>query len=329
MPCFRRFVPALLALGIVFGVPLQATPRPTPKPVHLVILHTNDVHGHLTPFEYNGEKQMGGVARRSTLLKRLAPPEMAVLRLDAGDVWERGALSKRYHGQPDVLALNAMQYDAAALGNNEFRQGVPSLLEQMRLATFPFLSANVTVKATGKPLARESVLFRRGGLRIGVIGVTTPRITTYPGLESLAVEDPINAVRRVARRLRPQVDLLIALTHVGFLMDRVMAEQVPELDAIVGGDSHTRLDRPYVVKPVAAPGKAIPIVQAGEYGVRVGRLDLWVEKGRRPGPVVRFEGRLVPVTAALPEDPAVLKLLRPYLAPPATRPTRLAPAPAR
>jgi 2',3'-cyclic-nucleotide 2'-phosphodiesterase (5'-nucleotidase family) len=145
-----------------------------------------------------------------------------------------------------------------------------------------------------------------------VFGLTAPRIVTYPGLADLDVEDPLAASRRMAKLLRPRVDLLIALTHIGFFMDRLLAEEVPEIDAIVGGDTHTWLERPYAVRPERNPKKVIPIVQDGEFGVKVGRLDLWVRPGRAPGPVARFEGRLIPVTAALPADPAVSRALKPY-----------------
>jgi 2',3'-cyclic-nucleotide 2'-phosphodiesterase (5'-nucleotidase family) len=209
--------------------------------------------------------------------------------------------------------MNAAGYDAMALGNNEFRDLVPNLLQREKEAHFPMLSANVRLKATGKPVGKEFVVLKRAGLRIGIFGLTTPRITTYAGLSDIAVEDPFDAAHRMVQLLRPRVDLLIALTHIGFHMDRVLAEEEPGLDVIVGGDTHTRLDQPYKVSPAKAPAKVIPIVQDGEYGVRQGRLDLWVQPGRKPGPVGRFTGSLIVVSSKYPEDPRVNRVLKPYL----------------
>ncbi|MBW3622371.1 MAG: metallophosphatase [Armatimonadetes bacterium] len=292
----------------------KAAPKPPApsKTIRLTILHTNDVHGQLFPIDYDGMQNVGGVARRATLLKRLGAGKPDVLVMDAGDLWERGPLSKKYTGKPEVLAMNAAGFQLMALGNNEFRAGIPNLLQRSREAHFPMLSANARLRSTGKPVSREYVILKRAGLRIGVFGLTAPRTATYAGLSDLVVEDPIQAAQRMAKLLKPRTDLLIALTHIGFFLDRVLAEEVPEIDAIVGGDTHTWLERPYVVYPEKQPRKAIPIVHAGEYGVKQGRLDLWVRPGRQPGPVVKFEGKLIPVTAAIPEDPTVNRVLKRY-----------------
>jgi 2',3'-cyclic-nucleotide 2'-phosphodiesterase (5'-nucleotidase family) len=311
----RRFLIFAALTGYLSTGCLARIPSPSHSPIaptHLILLYTNDVHGHLFPFDYGTMKNVGGVARRSTLIHRLGAGTPNVLVMDAGDLWERGALSKAYHGKPEILAMNAAGYEVMTLGNNEFRAGVPNLLQRQREAHFPMLSANVRLKSTGKPITQESVIFRRAGLKIGIFGLTTPRIVTYPGLSDVQMEDPIAAAQRMVKLLRPKVDVLIALTHIGFFMDRVLAEEVPEIDAIVGGDTHTRLDRPYPVHPEAMPQKTIPIVQDGEFGVRQGRLDLWVQPGHRPGPVVRFTGQLTPVTATIPEDPRVNRVLKPY-----------------
>lgn len=308
---------------------IQASPDPPPptrvavaksrpstparvKEVQLTILHTNDVHGRLFPIDYADLTNVGGVARRSTLLKRLGAGKPNVLVVDAGDLWERGPLSKKHRGKPEILAMNAAGYQLMVMGNNEFRAGIPNLLQRRREAHFPMISANARLRSTGQLLTREYVILKRAGLRIGVFGLTAPRTATYPGLGDLRIEDPITAAQRMVKTLRPKTDVIIALTHIGFFLDRVLAEEVPEIDVIVGGDTHTWLERPYVVRSEKRPEKAIPIVQAGEYGVKLGRLDLWIQPNRTPGPVVRFTGKLIPITAEIPEDPKVNRVMKPY-----------------
>ena len=292
---------------------LSATAAADRAPVHLVILHTNDVHGRILPIDYDNSTDVGGVARRATMLTRLGAGRPNVLVVDAGDIWERGPLSK-YHGRPEVVAMNAAGYQLMVLGNNEFKAGIPNLQQRIREAQFPVISANVRLKSTGKPLTREYVILRRAGLRIGIFGLTHPRITNYKGMGDLDVDSPIDAAKRMVKLLRPQVDLLIALTHIRFWEDRALAEAVPEIDAIVGGDSHTWIDHPYQVRPESAPGKVIPIVQDGEYGVKQGRLDLWVIPGHKPSPIARFSGELIPVTAKIPESPRVNRAIKRYRA---------------
>lgn len=298
----------------------------------LTVLHTNDLHGHLLPFAYaeggKAEKpSVGGAARRATLIRRLRSTiAHPVALVDAGDLFTRGPLATTWQGLADVEALNAIGYDFAAIGNNEFkaRDGVDAadaagsqaaLLTVVKRSRFHWLCANVA-DARGAPL--EGVLpfavrvWR--GVRVGFLGLTAPRSAGYPQTRGLHIGDPLAAAKEWVPRARAQCDVLIAVTHIGVDLDRRLATETGGIDAIVGGDSHTFLHR--AVEVPGPDGRRVPIVQTGEFGVNLGRLDLRLARG----PAGRWElkgyaYRLLPVTASLPEAPDVRAALEPYLRP--------------
>lgn len=306
---------------------------PTGETVRLTILHTNDVHGRLLPFAYAEQgrggalrEDVGGAARRATLIRRLrAEIPGDELLLDAGDVFTRGALTNAYEGQADIAAMNVAGYDAGAIGNNEFkardavdagdaRGSQAALLRFVRASRFPWLCANLA-DGTGKPLPgiRPYVIKRINGLRVGIVSVTAPRSAGYPQTRGWRITDPFAAMKSVVPEVRKRCDIVIALTHIGMPMDLLLAGSVDGIDAIVGGDSHTFLYEPLWV--TGPSGRRVPIVQDGEYGVNVGRLDL--NFGRVDGDyrLVSAEGRLTPVDGSLPADPKVQRVLAPFLRP--------------
>jgi 5'-nucleotidase / UDP-sugar diphosphatase len=161
-------------LFLFFAAPALA------QQVSLTILHTNDTHGHLLPFGYPSiasqghgvaasktRHNIGGIARRATLVKRLKTKieaaGSAVWLVDAGDFSEGTPFSTEYHGQADVEAMNATGYDFSALGNHEFTYSLANLKRLLGFFSYPTLCANVTETATGLPLTRPSITRRLGG----------------------------------------------------------------------------------------------------------------------------------------------------------------------
>lgn len=299
----------------------------------LTILHTNDLHGRLIPFHYaersagsQSPEIRGGAARRATLIRRLrrSASEPTIL-VDAGDIFTRGALTNAYEGAADVAAMNATGYELAAIGNNEFKArdaadagdsagSQAALLRVVRNSRFPWLCANLT-DALGRPLPgiRPYVIRRVAGLRVGFLSVTAPRSAKYQQTRGWSITDPLEAARVWVPRVRARCDVVIAVTHIGDELDQQLATSVPGIDAIVGGDSHTFLYEPTWVE--GPSGRRVPIVQAGEYGVHVGEFKL---RFAREAGVWRLQGadyRLVPVTADLPADRAVVRALEPYVRP--------------
>ncbi len=326
------FVRRSWALALVIAV-LGPASAQTPQVRRFTILHTNDLHGRLLPFHYaeRGRDRetpviCGGAARRATLIRQLRREiSDPTLLVDAGDIFTRGALTNAYEGLADVAAMNATGYDLAAIGNNEFKAkdaadaedaagSQAALLRVVRKSRFPWLCANLTDKA-GRPLpgVRPYAMRRIAGLRVAFLSVTAPRSAGYPQTRGRTISDPIEAAARWAARLRPRCDVLIALTHIGYELDKRLAQTVPGIDAVVGGDSHTFL---YEATWVDGPsGARVPIVQAGEYGVNVGRFDLRFERAGDGWKLMDAASRLIPVTANLPADRAVERALAPYVRP--------------
>lgn len=295
----------------------------------VVILHTNDHHGQLVPFlDPPTGRTVGGLAARATLVRRqreeAARIGASVLLLDAGDLNTGVPESDLLDAAPDIAAMNALGYDAMAVGNHEFDPGLPALLKQREQMRFPLLSANVLRDEDGQPAFMATQVLERGGLRIGILGLTTESaafLTLPENRAGLRFEPALEAAARWVPKLRAQCDLVLALTHLGYYPDGnygtstpgevSLARAVPGIDAIVGGHTHTPLQTPVVER-------GVPIVQAQDRGRWLGRLDLLLDPQRR---VVGFEGRLLPVVvrdprdpaAELPEDPALLALLRPHL----------------
>lgn len=316
-----------LFLTLLIGVGSYADQQSRlPKYARLIILHTNDVHGHMLPFEYGEDSNVGGVARRATMIDSLRSQcADALLVLDAGDVFTRGPLAAAYHGEPDFNVLNAIPYDVLTLGNNEFEggdgmAGQKVLFDRIRQARIPIVCANCTYKATGKPIVPPYVILERNGIRIGIFGLTAPRVAKYSTVEGLQIEDPIQAAKRVVPILKQESDVVIGLTHIGYGLDKQLAAQVPDIDIIVGGDSHTWLYQPELVRAsdtqqafwVGGP----VIAQDGEWGRCLGNLNVVLRlQGEHDYQVMSFSGELVPVNDSIKPSVEIATLLGRYTRP--------------
>jgi 2',3'-cyclic-nucleotide 2'-phosphodiesterase (5'-nucleotidase family) len=344
----NRTVRAVLVSWLLFAWPgafvatAQSGPPAQAPTIPLTILHTNDTHGHLLPFSYptllpagsdlamlKERTDIGGIARRATLVRQVreqsAARKTTVWLVDAGDFSDGTPMSTEYHGEADVAAMNAAGYDMATLGNHEFNNPLAQTKKLVVLARFPVLCANAVDAATGKPLAQESLVRNVGGVRIGVFGLITHEAATYPAAkEGVKIADEIETARRLVGLLRAQADIVIAISHAGEDVDNLMAQQVPGIDVIIGGHSHSRLPtgefvwRSEDLKVNDVNGTVI--VQAHQWGGEVGRLDLLFEKDEKGAwHVGRYRARLMPVTAAIPADPKVAAVVDEYWRPIASR----------
>jgi 2',3'-cyclic-nucleotide 2'-phosphodiesterase (5'-nucleotidase family) len=311
-----------------------ASPASPPDRLTLTLLHTNDLHGHLLPFAYTevgrGPEErpsVGGAARRATLVRQLRRSiPNPVMLVDAGDTFTRGPLTNAYLGIADVEAMNAVGYELAVVGNNEFKakDGVErfdalgaqaALLQVVKRARFPWICANATdAKGAFLEGVQPYVVRSIGGVRVGFLGLTAPRSAGYPQTKGWTISDPISAAREWIPRARAHCDLLIGLTHIGEELDRKLAAETVGLDAIVGGDSHTFL---YKAVEVTNPaGMKVPIVQGGEFGVNLGRFDLqFARDGSGRWRLASYRYELLPVGPKLGSAPDVVAVLQPFLAP--------------
>jgi 2',3'-cyclic-nucleotide 2'-phosphodiesterase (5'-nucleotidase family) len=310
--------------------------------VSLTILHTNDTHGHLMPFSYPSivlpgselaglkvRRDIGGIARRATLVKRLRKElesrGTTVWLVDAGDFSDGTPFSIEYHGEADIAAMNAAGYTFGTLGNHEFNNPLSMLKKLLGEFRYPLLCANATETATAKPLAQASAIRELGSLKVGIFGLVTHEAAGYMAAkEGVTIAGEIETAQRMVSALRPEAGIVIAISHAGEELDEQIGAAVPGLDVIVGGHSHSRLPTgQFVWRSDELKAKEVNgtiIVQAHQWGGELGRLDLLFDKDEKGvWHVERYHARLIPVTPDIPEDEAVAAIVDRYWKPIADR----------
>jgi 5'-nucleotidase len=328
---FNRFVLCLFCLVLL---PMLGAAQQ----VSLTILHTNDTHGHLLPFSYppkapagsdqaglKSRRDIGGIARRATLAKRVREAQQArggtVWLVDAGDFTDGTSFSTEYHGEADIDAMNAAGYTFGTIGNHELNASLATLKKLISMAKFPLLCANLTDNATGKPLVPPSEIRQLGRLKIGIFGLTTPSASGYPAAkDQLTIGNEIETARRMADTLRREANIVILISHAGEKVDEDIARDIPGIDVIIGGHSHTRLPwGQFIRRSDVRERRSINgtiIVQAYQWGGELGRLDLLFGKDEKNvWHVERYRERLLEVTRDIQEDAAVAAVVARYWKP--------------
>lgn len=228
-------------------------------------------------------------------LKRENPNSLFVL---AGDTLSPSLLSTLRQGAQMIEGWNALGLDAATFGNHEFDFGPTVLAQRIGESRFPWVSSNVLDRTTGAPFGGARPWLRRDfeGVRVGVIGLTTPDAakTSNPGPE-LRFEAPLAAARSALAAVGP-VDLRVAVTHLPLREDRQLADALP-IDAILGGHDHDSM--------LHEPGRAV-IIKAGSDALNVGQVEYEI----RCGAVLGRRQRLIPVDDRLAEAPDVAALVQ-------------------
>lgn len=325
----RRFCVASLLLSALFLIsgPLAAKPGDTKS---FVLLHTNDQHGHLLPFSYPdrvspGEdiagmlfrKNIGGIARRATLVQQIRRSAKNVFLFDGGDCMDGTPFSTEYLAKADYDTMNRAGYDYGVFGNHDFNMTAAQFQELIKTVRFKLLLANVVSKSDGKAPLPPYTLANWDGLRVAIFGLVTGSTRTYKAAaEAYTVEEPIAVARRLVPELRRQADLVIAVTHIGLEEDKKMAREVPGIDIIVGGHSHTRLpvgayETPF--RPGPMDPKGTIIVQAHQWGGELGRLDLTLTEGLdKRWRITKYNETLIPVTSQYAEHPEVARTVASY-----------------
>ena len=246
----------------------------------IVILHTNDLDGHLTGWHgWEGDlkgKYVGGLSRVAAVVRgvRTDVGRDRVLVLDAGDAFGGTMIADLTKGKAVVESMNAVGYDATCLGCHETELALPGLEDCIKAAHFPVLAANVFTLPAHAVFTQPYVLRKVGDIQIGIIGLCDPDPAQKPPHKDegeLAVEASVPAAREtVAELKRRGAQVIVALTHLGLEADEQLAQAVPEINVIVGGRSHNRVHNAHQI------GHTL-IVQAGAFGSDVGRLDLHVD----------------------------------------------------
>ena len=285
----------------------KSVAREAGKTYELVVLHTNDQHGQVLA-KADGK---GGLASQATFVKQVRAANKNVLLLSAGDINIGTALSNMFNAEPDIVAYNTMGYDAVTFGNHEFDGTMEKLQQQIKLAKFPWLSANIT-QGNGY-LGKPYLIKDYEGIRVAVIGLTTNRTLVISSPDkSLTFIDEIDAARDMVKQVREKekADIVIICGHLGDIEETddqetsvKLAEAVEGIDLIIDGHSHSYFSEPKVVN-------GVPIVTANEHGKVVGEGHLEV----RDGALVGFSWKPVDIdTTAFPPDPDMVKTLQPYV----------------
>ena len=305
------------------------------KEYQLTLLHTNDHHGHFQKFSPYPDQDVGGLAAQSTLVNiiraKVEKEGGHVLLLSAGDVNTGVPESDLLNAEPDIKSMNIINYDAMTLGNHEFDKAVSVLTKQSEMAKFPFLAANVVRKDSGETLFTPYVIKEIDGLRVAIFGLVTadvPTLVLPENVQELQFLSVIDTARKLVPLLKEKADVVIALTHIGLYDqdsdktgDTQLAQAVTGIDVIVGGHTHTALDKPIIV------GRTL-IVQAGAYSEKVGRLNLTVDSEKDM--VINYSFELLSVneknkvsyngkdyysysSSGYVEDKEILETMEPYL----------------
>jgi len=290
---------ALAALSIACGA-AAAQQEETGSPrarTPVTFLQINDVYA-TAPID-----NVGGLARVATLKRQLAGAGRTPFLVLAGDFLSPSVASSVFKGAHMIAALNAAGLDLATLGNHEFDFGDDALIERMREAKWQWLVSNVVDTRTGKPIggAAPYLVKSFGALKVGFIGLCldTAEISRNK-LAHTRLVDPLEAAAEYLPLLRRDgAAVIVAVTHLAFATDRALVERFPEIDLIIGGHEHY---------PITATENRTLISKAGTDARWVARIDV----DRRPeGTLERFY-ELLPVTAALPDDPATAAVVASY-----------------
>lgn len=289
-------------LLLLFAIALCAGCRlvePAPPP-SLCILHTSDIHGHILPQRVAGERhRIGGAAVLAGCVKKIreenARRGIPTLLLDAGDFYMGTPEGDSSGGQALVEVMNALGYDALAVGNHDWDGGVARLRGLAERAAFPFLGANVIVRETGQTPAflRPHIVKDCGAVRVGVAGVTLEDSTPMPipgtAASIVCLEPEEQLGNSVDALRRDRAGLVIVLSHLGLNGDKRLARKVEGVDLILGGHSHLALREPF-----RSPEHGTLILQPGSYGRYLGKLDLTLDP--RSKRVARYDYALIPLT---------------------------------
>ena len=273
----RFFLTIMLAVTLLVGV--QA------KGKRLVILHTNDTHSCIFPLNPHLADTMlagrGGFVRRAEMVSRERSKHPDMLLFDSGDFSQGSPYYTLYKGDVEVGLMNLMRYAAATIGNHEFDFGVENMARLFKKADFPIVCANYDFTGTAlEGVVKPYVVLKRGGLRIGVFGLS-PQLDGLVMAKTCAgvkYNDPVKAANDVAKLLkeREKCDIVVCLSHLGWdiigIDDTELMRQTRNIDIVLGGHSHSYFNALEYVENL--DGREIPNDQNGKHGIYVGKITV-------------------------------------------------------
>lgn len=256
---------------------------------HLTVLHTNDVHSHIDPFpkDHADFPGLGGLARRAGLVQSIREENPNTLLLDAGDIFQGTPYFNFYGGELEFKLMSKLKYDASTIGNHDFDNGINGLLAQLPYASFDFLIANYDFSNTVLDgYTKPYKTYIRDGIKVGIygIGIRLAGLVTKKLYKETEYLDPYEIASDMETLLREteNCDVVICLSHLGYSYenenrpdDLTLAQRTRYTDLIIGGHTHTFLERPTIV--ANAVGRDILVNQVGCFGVNLGRIDFYFD----------------------------------------------------
>lgn len=255
------------------------------------ILHTNDWHSRIEPFPNDGGKYagLGGAAYRAELIKQIRNEKENVLLLDSGDMFQGTPYFNFYGGELEFKLMSEMGYDCATLGNHDFDMGINGLKKQLIHAKFDVINANYDFTKTElNNVFSPYKIYKRGKIKIGVtaVGIDLQGLVPSDLWKGLKYTDPIEAANKNAQFLKHKkgCDVVILLSHLGYrydsdkVSDIVLAQRSKNIDFILGGHTHTFMEKPLIVNNLNA--EQVIVNQVGWAGIMLGRIDITMVSGK-------------------------------------------------
>ena len=271
------------------------------------ILHSNDMHGDFLA-EASGKEGnlIGGLALLSGYLNKVRKEEENVLFVIAGDMLQGSLIDSEYRGLSTIELMNYLAPDVVTIGNHEIDYGLSHLLFLEKLANFPIVNANLYIKKYNKRLMQPHLIIKKAGFDILFTGIITNKIIDSLKMDELigsfiSVEEAAQEVGRICNAYKnDDIDLTVLLTHIGYESDLELARLLqPEwgVDMILGGHSHTFLEKPTEINNIL-------IAQAGVGTDQIGRFDIIVDDDTNS--IVDYEWKLIPINSEIAEPDEIL-----------------------
>lgn len=276
----------LLALALWLCAPAAAEIRP------VTILHTNDLHAHLSPLE-NGH---GGFAYLASAIRHEREGCKECILLNAGDMVQGTPVSTIFHGLPIFEVANLLGFDVSTLGNHDFDYGWMQARKFIRTAKYPMVTSNVVDSKGNLFTEKPYVILNVNGVRVAVIGAMTEtlkELTTPNLLGEWHTTSLLAAAHKYAAEVKDESDVIVLLAHIAPEEERKVLEQVPEISVTVSGHIHSGL-----TEPMTKDGRVL--VRVKGYGEQLGRLDLQVDTGKKTVASFKWKALLVDSTKIAP-----------------------------
>jgi 2',3'-cyclic-nucleotide 2'-phosphodiesterase/3'-nucleotidase len=327
-PFLYSFMTLVMLLTLVF-----VARSFVPDRVQITILGTTDLHGNILPVDYYTNKPDNrGLAKIATLIKRVRREHPNVLLVDSGDTIQ-GTPLESFHGRknnqppdPMMLVMNSLNYDAMTVGNHEYNFGLKVLEKARGEANFPWLSANTYDISRQQPHYKPYLVKEVAGVKIGILGLTTPGIPNWdnaPNYAGLEFHEPVVEARKWVPVLREKekVDVVVITMHMGLGEDLrtgevnpgqvpheneaiAIAKEVPGVDVIFMGHTHRDVTSLYL--------NGVLLTQANRWGSHLARADVYLQKSDTGWRVYAKSARTLPADDRVEPDPDVAKIAEPY-----------------